>query len=68
MARDRHYGLEIGDKVRFRAFGIVSPVLEVVRFSPLDNNCAYVRYPDGREIKVVAEWCVIESPETSQNG
>ena len=68
MARDRHYGLEIGDKVRYLAFSVESPVLEVIRFSPTDNNCAYVRLPNGKEMKVVAEWCVIEPPETPQNG
>lgn len=54
---DRHYGLEVTDRVGFR--GLSGPIRygEVVGFDFLDNNRATVRFDDGTEQEVVAEWC-----------
>jgi len=64
----RNYGLEVGDRVRIEAFS-QSVTGEIIGLDGWDNNAGIMRTDDGREMKIVCEWCerldAYEGPERS---
>jgi preprotein translocase subunit YajC len=55
---NRHYGLELGDKVILSPGGLEGIVNAFVY---MDNNSCEVKLKDGTLIKVPCEWCKVIS-------
>jgi hypothetical protein len=56
---DRHYGLKVDDRVQFKGPGGVSVIGKVIALDSTDNNGGRIRLEDGRECKIVCEWCEV---------
>ena len=67
-ARNRYYGVRVGDTVRYGIPGQPDKeTCEVIRYGFMDNNRVILRSKSGKEIRAVAEWCeVIEKVEDKQ--